>query len=61
MSTNISSMSSIPAWEGIKEVALENDKLNADIRVGDGPVQVNAPGILDEIEINIGLENEELK
>ena len=49
-------MSSIPAWEGIKEVALENDKLNADIRVGDGPVQVNAPGILDEIEINIGLE-----
>lgn len=49
-------MSSSPSWEGIKEVALENDKLNADIRVGDGPVQVNAPSVCQRFKVAIGLE-----
>ncbi|MCX6957746.1 MAG: patatin-like phospholipase family protein [Verrucomicrobiae bacterium] len=58
MSNSISSISSTPSWENIKETSLKNENLNADVRVGDGPVQVNAPGILDEVEIKIGLEKE---
>ncbi|MBX9577639.1 MAG: patatin-like phospholipase family protein [Chthoniobacterales bacterium] len=56
MSTTISSMSSGPSWEGIKETALENDKLAADIRVSDDAVQVNGPGMLQRFKVAIGFE-----
>ncbi|MEI6416803.1 MAG: patatin-like phospholipase family protein, partial [Verrucomicrobiota bacterium] len=56
MNTNISSMSSSPSWEGIKEGALENDKLNADIRVSDRGIQVNAPSVCQRFKVAIGLE-----
>ena len=49
-------MSSGPSWEGIKETALENDKLAADIRVSDDAVQVNAPGMLQRFKVAIGFE-----
>ena len=49
-------MSSSPAWEGIKEGALQNENLAADVRVGDNAVQVNAPGMLQRFKVAIGWE-----
>ncbi len=54
--SNISSTSSRTSWEVIKEKALENQNLNADIRVGDGPVQVNAPSFWQRFAVVIGIE-----
>jgi len=54
--SNISSISSTPSWEEIKETALKNQNLDADIRVSDQSVQVRAPGILEGCEVAMGLE-----
>ncbi len=56
MSNSISSSTPPPSWENIKEKSLEDKNLTADIRLGDKSVDVNAPGIVDELKIDIGLE-----
>lgn len=54
--SDISSISSSSSWETIKEKALQNDNLNADIRVGDRRVEVNAPSTWQRFKVAIGWE-----
>jgi predicted acylesterase/phospholipase RssA len=56
MSIRISSIGQNPSWEGIKETALKNENLTADIRVGSEAVEVHAPGALSQIKMTFGLE-----
>lgn len=46
----------IKVGEGIKETALKNENLNADIRVSDEAVEVNAPSMWQRFKVAMGLE-----
>lgn len=52
--SNISSISSTSSWETIKEKALENQNLDADIRVSADAIQVNAPSTWQRVTVAIG-------
>lgn len=54
--SNISSTSSRTSWEAIKETALKNQNLNADIRVSDRAVQVDMHEIMEDVKIEFGLD-----
>ena len=56
MSNSIPSVSPTPSWERIKETALKNENLNADIRVGDTTIEVNAPSIWQRCRVMLGFE-----